>query len=197
MRTVIVHTPKGGAGKSTLTRELAVCLTQRHQRVFIADRDPQATTALWWQRREAAAPHLVKVDSDFREFKRTNDADWLFVDTPGGRESLDYCDPDLVIIPVRPTPDDLSSALEAVTDVAGRDWFFVLTQAPPRARLTNEAARVLASHGRLAPINIGFRVDYPTAGADGRAAVEFPTTKAAKEIEALADYMIKMTKQEK
>ena len=194
MRTVVVHTPKGGAAKSTLTRELAVCFTQRGQRVYIADRDPQATTALWWQRREADTPGLVKADSDLREFKRANTADWLFVDTPGGLEALHYCDPDVVVIPVRPTPDDLSSALEAVADVEGREWFFVLTQAPSRARLTNEAARVLASHGRLAPTNIGFRVDFPTAGADGRAAVEFPSTKAAREIEALADYLAQITK---
>ena len=57
------------------------------------------------------------------------------------------------------------------------------------------AARLLAAQGRLAPVNIGFRVDYPSAAISGEAACEYGSTKAAKEINELADcvkkYLVK------
>ena len=90
-------------------------------------------------------------------------------------------------MPVRPSPDDLGSALSIVELLGKRNWVFVLTQTPPRARLNGEAARLLAAQGRLAPVNIGFRVDYPSAAISGEAACEYGLTKAAKEINELAD----------
>ena len=60
---------------------------------------------------------------------------------------------DLVLIPVRPSPDDLRSvgATLAAVNGSGMPFAFILSQTP-RARITEEAARVLAQHGRLAPV---------------------------------------------
>ena len=46
---------KGGAGKSTLTRQLAV-LAGEAEPSLIIDRDPQRTTTKWWVRRREIDP---------------------------------------------------------------------------------------------------------------------------------------------
>ena len=46
---------KGGAGKSTLARQLAVLAGEAGASVLI-DRDPQETSTKWWQRRQALQP---------------------------------------------------------------------------------------------------------------------------------------------
>jgi chromosome partitioning protein len=46
---------KGGAGKSTLARQLAVLAGEEDASILI-DRDPQETTTKWWQRRQSLHP---------------------------------------------------------------------------------------------------------------------------------------------
>ena len=56
----------------------------------------------------------------------------------------------------------------AAVNGSGMPFAFVLSQTP-RARITEEAARVLlAQHGRLAPVNIAQRVAYAETGATGQ-----------------------------
>ena len=59
---------------------------------------------------------------------------------------------------------------------------FVLCQPPPPARIAEEAARVLAQHGRLAPVNIAQRVAYAETGATGQGVTETKDQKAGAEI---------------
>lgn len=102
---------------------------------------------------------------------------------------------DAVLVPVRPSPDDLLAAAPIAANLAAhRAWAFVLEQAPTRSRLTVGAVRQLAALGRLAPVTIGFRADFPAAAIEGKAAVEFPSTKAADEITQLRAYVHSMIK---
>ena len=97
---------------------------------------------------------------------------------------------DLVLIPVRPSPDDLravGATIAAVTD-AKVPFAFVLSQAP-RAKITEEAVRVLAQHGRVAPVNIVQRVIYAETGASGAGVIETTDTKAAEEIRGIWTYV--------
>ena len=95
---------------------------------------------------------------------------------------------DLVLLPTRPTTDDLE-ALPAVLDLVeetGRPFVFVVSQAPPgKSRLHDDALPVLAQRGRVAP-PLRSRADYPVAAATGRTALEMaPKGKAAEEVQAL------------
>jgi chromosome partitioning protein len=95
---------------------------------------------------------------------------------------------DLVLLPTRPTTDDLD-ALPQILDLveeADASFAFVITQAPPnRSRLYEDAVPVLAQRGRVAP-PLRLRVDFPIAAAEGRTATEIaPKGRAAEEVTAL------------
>lgn len=121
MWTLILHTPKGGSGKSTLARELAVAASSA-LRVALADLDPQGTTSGWYQRRGATTPALVNLDPS----KPTGHlveagVDLLVIDTPPGQPPYIgklLAGADLVLVPVRPTPDDLLAAAPIASSLA-------------------------------------------------------------------------------
>src|SRR3954453_5214625 len=61
MQVYALISQKGGAGKSTLARQLAVVASGAGASVLI-DRDPQATSTKWWQRRQALQPTPERPD---------------------------------------------------------------------------------------------------------------------------------------
>ncbi|MFT8246604.1 AAA family ATPase [Roseomonas sp. BN140053] len=195
---ILLHTPKGGSGKSTLARELAVAFTLAGQRVGLVDLDPQGTTTGWYGRREAAEPVLLDGKGGTPDLAGAEAAgiDVLVVDTPPATPAfLPALIPQAsaVLVPVRPSPDDLLAAAPIAASLAGHPaWAFVLAQAPTRSRLTMGAVRQLAALGRLAPVTVGFRADFPAAAIEGKAAVEFPSTKAAEEGTQLRAYVEQM-----
>ena len=60
-------------------------------------------------------------------------------------------------------------------------FVFALSQTP-RARITEEAARVLAQHGRVVPVNIAQRVAYAETGATGQGVSETTDQKAGQRL---------------
>ena len=197
MRTVLTYSGKGGVGKTTVTRELAVAAAMAGRRVAIADLDPQAGITGWFGRREAETPIMVSLPSghDLRQLAKTG-IDELLIDLPPGVPPYAgklISQADAVLMPCRPSPDDLSAAGGAVEMVARHpQWAFVLTQTLPRSRLTDGALRQLAALGRVAPVSLGSRQDYPLAAISGMAAVEFPGTRSAEEVKQLRAYVDKM-----
>ena len=196
MRTILIFAGKGGVGKTTLTRELAVAAVLAGRKVAIADLDPQAGLTGWYGRRTADTPVMVEFTpgQDLRPLADTG-ADELIIDTPPGVPSYVaklVAQADVVLVPCRPSPDDLSAAAGAVEALARHpQWAFVLTQTLPRSRLTDGALRQLATLGRVAPGSLGSRQDYPLAAIEGRAAIETPG-KSAQEVSQLRSYLDKM-----
>jgi chromosome partitioning protein len=192
MFTIVLHTPKGGSGKSTTAREIATMGARSGVRTALADLDPQGTTAGWYQRRKAPEPALVAFKPDGMKAQISALAEAgvavLVIDTPPAQppyigELLALAD--LVLVPVRPTPDDLLAAAPIARSLARHHgWAFVLSQVPPRTRMLSSAVRQLASIGKVAPAQFTFRADYPAAAIDGTAAAEL-TGKAAEESAAL------------
>jgi chromosome partitioning protein len=196
MKTIVLHTPKGGSGKSTLAREIATMAARSGVSTALADLDPQGTTAGWYQRRQTSDPALV--DLGLAPFHVKMDSldhaglGWLVIDTPPAQPSFLpalLASADLVLVPVRPTPDDLLAAAPIARSLAQHPrWVFVLSQVPPRTRMLASAVRQLAAIGRVAPTQITFRADYPAAAIDGSAAAEL-TGKAAAESADLFHYI--------
>ncbi len=192
MQTLILHTPKGGSGKSTLAHEMAVAASGSMQ-VALADLDPQGTTSGWYQRRDAKSPALVTLDPS-KTWQHLADAgvDLLVVDTPPGQPSYIaklLAAADVVLVPVRPTPDDLLAATPIAASLSRHpSWAFVLSQVPPRTRMLAGALRQMAALGRVAPVQLTFRADYPASAITGQAASEF-SGNAAEEAVGLWAYV--------
>ncbi len=175
--TVVVASQKGGAGKTTLVRNLAVAAGAG---AALIDTDPQGSLTDWWERREAEAPALARLDGDMAAGLAAlaeGGVEIVLVDTPPSAHSW-LSDllrlADMVLIPVRPSPDDLaavSGTLDLV-EAAGRPFAFVVSQAKPGTILAREAVPALAQHGRVAPVIIHDRVEFPTAAIEGRGVTE-------------------------
>ena len=198
MKTILIAAQKGGSGKTTLTRNLSVGAAEDDRSVLCLDLDPQGSLRGWWANREADSPSMLDRDPVPDMLTITLDAaqerfDLCIIDTPPAAaewltEALAAAD--LVLIPVRPSPDDLRSIGTTLAAVSGSGvpFAFVLSQTP-RARITEEAARVLAQHGRVAPVNIAHRVAYAETGATGQGVTETRDKKAGAEIAALWHYV--------
>ena len=198
MKTILIAAQKGGSGKTTLARNLSVVATQDGRNVLCLDLDPQGSLRGWWESREAEAPFMLDRDPLPDVLRASLVAaqkrfDLCIIDTPPAssewlREALGAAD--LVLIPVRPSPDDLRAVGTTLADVngSGIPFAFVLSQTP-RARITEEAARVLAQYGRLAPVNMAQRVTYAETGATGQGVTETNDKKAGTEIAAVWDYV--------
>ena len=198
MRIVCIVAQKGGSGKTTLARNLAVAAAEDGQRVLILDLDPQQSLRAWWRGRESATPVMLANDPAPHALRATLDAakgrfDLVVIDTPPAAPSWlteTLRNADLALIPVRPSPDDLRAvgATIAALRAAGIPFAFVMSQTP-RAKLTGEAARALAQHGRVAPVNIAQRVIYAETGATGQGVTETSDTRAAQELSAIWLYV--------
>lgn len=196
MKTVVITSQKGGSGKTTLAAHLAIAAEQANAGpAVLIDTDPQQTLATWWNIREAESPQLAPVS--LREFpeKLHSLAEagfaWCFVDTPPAlteQNRLVLGRADLVLIPARPSPNDLWS-LGATLDLvkeSGAPFAFVLTQAKGNARITVQTIAALSQHGQVLQAIVHDRVDYAASMTDGRTATEInPASPAAAEIAAL------------
>jgi chromosome partitioning protein len=200
MRTLMIAKQKGGVGATTLAREIGVAAAATGKRVVFVDLDPQGTLRGWWNRRTESVkgnpnPGLATPSpNNLAQALRELDAggiDLCVIDTPPSVHPFLAATMklvDLILLPTRPTTDDLD-ALPAVLDLvedAGRPFAFVVTQAPPgRSRLYDDALPVLAQRGRVAPA-LRIRADFPVAAATGRTATESaPKGKAADEVRDL------------
>ena len=66
----------------------------------------------------------------------------------------------------------------------------MVNAAKARTRLKGDAARVLAQHGKVAPVDLIDRIIYSEAMIEGLAALEYdPDGSASKEIRQLYDYI--------
>lgn len=198
MKTILITSQKGGSGKTTLARNLAVAASVEGQRVLCLDLDPQSSLRDWWKSREAETPAMLEADPDPTALAQTLKAavkafDLAIIDTPPAAPSWlseSMAAADLVLIPVRPSPDDLRAvgATVAAVTAAKVPFAFVLSQTP-RAKITDEAARVLAQYGRVAPVNVATRVIYAESGATGAGVTETADGRAKDEINGLWSYV--------
>ena len=200
MKTVVLASQKGGAGKTTLAAHLAVAIEQAGDGpTVLIDTDPQGSLSAWWNSRAAETPTLAP--STIAELpvrlKALDDAGFAYavIDTPPAitdsiRAVLAMAD--LVLIPARPSPHDLravGSTVDLAHDAA-RPFVFAVTQAKANAKLTTQAVAALSQHGAVAGSIVHDRVDYASSMIDGRTVIETdPKGRSAAEMGELWSFV--------
>lgn len=163
MKQLLVLGPKGGAGKTTTARNMAVAAVLSGLRVAVLDADRQRTLSRWLERRPDTLPSIQSFEVPMRDIDSApdpiEDVDLLIVDTPasvedhpGALKSLIEA-ADLILLPsgVRGEEmDSLKETLKAVRPFA-RPMVVLLNGVKPKQVETSAAYRGLAVGVTVAP----------------------------------------------
>ena len=195
MKTIVIASQKGGAGKSTLCAHLAVQASRAGKAVYLIDTDPQGSLTAWHQRRTAEEPALVGVQFEAigkgLETLRSRSADLVVIDTAPSRSVENqalFKLADLVVVPVRASPADLWAVGATVAQLkeVGAPFLFVLNGVKKNAAITGQAAAALSAHGQVAPEFVSDRTAFAASMVNGMTAVEVsPKSPAAEELASL------------
>lgn len=99
---------KGGVGKSTLSINVAACLTMLEQRVLLIDADKQGTSSHWASLRDETAFQIVSMarENMARDaLKLASEYDFTIIDGPPQAEAISrscIVASDLVVVPIEP-----------------------------------------------------------------------------------------------
>ena len=190
MKVIAAISMKGGAGKSTLVRQFSVIAGESGPS-WIVDRDPQQTSRKWAERRSEIEPapaqpgYLDLAGTALpTAMQQLRDQDGtLFFDTrPEVSESVAEVAraADLVIVPVRPSLDDL----EAVPDTLAmlrrleRRAVLIVNAAKNERRAMDARAALSQWPVPVCPVAIGDRAAYLDASIAGMAVGELPGAAA-------------------
>lgn len=202
MKTIAVISQKGGAGKTTLTLNLAVAAEQSGHSCVVIDLDPQASAMGWQDTREKETPIVISAQAsrinDILNTAKEHGAVLTLIDTAPHSDSAALQAAraaDLVLIPCRPSILDLRAIASSVdiATMAKKPAVAVLNSVPPRGSLTDEALEAIKSYGLdIAPEQLGQRAAFVHSLTLGLSVLEYePAGKASQEIGAIYQWACK------
>ncbi len=197
MKTIAIVSRKGGAGKTTIALHLAVALDARGLSVAVFDLDPQASAALWGDRRGGTSPAVVPAQAPrlaaLLAQAQAQAADVVILDTAphaDGIASDSASHADAVLIPCRPTTLDLDAigASVRLAKAAGKPAYVIVNAAPVQGAETAQMREALEKAGvSVSPAVLHQRKAFSSFLQEGRTAQEMePKGRAADEIGELA-----------
>lgn len=200
MKTLLVLNAKGGSGKTTVARNMAVAARQAGLSVATLDTDPQGSLTHWWKRRPDDVPGIEHFQQPMAEITAApspiDGIDLLVVDTPTAIEA--YPDAagalvdaaDLVLLPARATPEDLLSVTRTMRFVRTRNRpaAFVLNGVRVRVREVTDARRQLAGIGEVAPVDLPDLAEVYRTFTAGLGVLEAAGARSAADWDALWRY---------
>lgn len=200
MKTVAIISRKGGAGKTTLAIHLATAAEAAGHSAAIFDLDPQASAAIWADRREGKPPTVVPAQaprlSGLLAQAEKQQADLILLDTAPHDDGIAAdaaAHADAILIPCRPSSLDLDAigASVRLARSTGRPAYVIINAAPVQGSETGEAITALAAAGvSVSPIVIHQRKALSGYIQQGGSAGEVePKGKAADEISQLFSWL--------
>lgn len=188
MKTLLVVQGKGGGPKTATVRNVAVAAAEAGLRVGTLDTDPQGSLTFWHGRRPdgvARIAHDHRLLGDIDRAPASADLDLLVIDTPTALEFFPeataalFDAADLVLVPVRPGPEDLVSmdGMLPYLRARRRPMRLLLSQVHPRLRETADARAIVADMGTLAPVEIPHLAEVPRSFMAGLGTAEIAGTR--------------------
>ncbi|PAU94671.1 ParA family protein [Paracoccus salipaludis] len=200
MQIITIAMQKGGVGKSTLARSLAVAAVRDGLSVLIVDMDAQQSVSQWAERREADVPVVVfstenELPKKLAQAKEA--ADLVIIDTPPARSTeapaaVEVAD--LVLIPTTPDVEPLEQMPRTLRLCRGfsRPVFAVINMANPTGstEVTQTREVIEALGARTASVVLHRRKAHRDASASGLTAQEIDVeSKAAQEVSKLWEWV--------
>jgi chromosome partitioning protein len=208
-RTILLSSPKGGVGKSSLARNILVLAARSGKSVAGIDFDQQATLATWTQRRErvrASIPELSAIPvtaaplDDWRSVMRAarkSQADLVVIDTPPSIElnlsaivSLSK-EANLILVPCQQTQDDVDSAgpwMKRLID-AKANAAFVLNRSNRRAKSFGSIRAKLLALGPVCPVEVPQLEEIPLAAGKGLGVMDLARPSSGETFDSLWSYL--------
>jgi chromosome partitioning protein len=196
MQVITIAMQKGGVGKSTLVRSLAVAAARDGLSVLILDMDAQQSVSQWGERREADMPVVVfSTENELpkRLEQAKGAADLVIIDTPPARSTeapaaVEVAD--LVLIPTTPDVEPLEQMPRTLRLCRGfgRPVWAVINMANPTgpSEVTQTREVIEAMGAKAAPVILHRRKAHRDASASGQSVQEIDaTSKAADEVASL------------
>ena len=211
-KVITLATSKGGAGKSTLSRNLAAHWLNVGMRVAIIDADPQGSIINRHNPEGQLSSLKVyaepeeSVSSLIEEIKENYD--FVIVDTGGFRNRTTVralIGTDLALIPLKPSADDVAGALETHNLISELNKTPERNSNPIKYRMIitmSIQGTVIARHVRTELEQLGYlllksemyqRIAYPESVINGLSpCITDPEGPAARDITAIVKEIMKM-----
>ena len=190
MKTILIANPKGGAGKTTFTTNLAGYLASRGKTVFLWDLDRQKSSLHWLATRPAHLPTIQRLDSG----KQKSAEGVLVLDSPAGLHGEKLADlvkrVEKVIVPIVPSSFDFAATRtflnELLEEKAVRKGKAFVAIVGMRVDARTRAAEKLDEF--LAPIDLPVLThlrdtqNYVTAAFEGKSIFDMAPSSVAQDI---------------
>jgi chromosome partitioning protein len=199
---------KGGVGKTTLSTNIAACLTAQDQRVLLIDADSQASALDWHNARDEEDSFPVvgipkpTIHKDIE--KISVGYDWVIIDGPPHANAVAksaIAAADVVLIPVQPSPYDVWASREIVALIEEvkvlKDDLkaaFVVNRKIVGTAIGRDVSTALADYPiGVMKASICQRVGFAESAGSGRALVETDKSgQGAREVKALVKELTEM-----
>jgi len=204
-KRIVVASGKGGSGKTTTVRNLAVAAVHADLAVTTVDLDESPTLTAWWKQRPDTLPsveHMTapidQFDGDLRaEIEAVQGCDLLVVDTPPSLTAYPQHArgliraADLVLVPCQQYDEDLDAVAAWVSLVRdlGTQSLVLLNRTQRRESSFEAAKRRLVKLAKLCPIDIPHFADVPKTFARGLGVAEVRGAKGGADYEAVMDHI--------
>ena len=201
-KIVAVLNQKGGAGKTTLSTNLARALQLDGDKVLLIDSDPQGSARDWNAAGNGELLPVVGLDRPTlaKDIQAIQDnQDWLIIDGAPQIAELAIAAikcADMILIPVQPSPYDVWACEDLVDIIKTRQEVtngkpkaaFIISRVIKNTQLSKEIGEALEGYGL--PVFKNFtsqRVIYPKSAATGLTVLDAESLgDAAAEIKAIA-----------
>jgi chromosome partitioning protein len=211
-KIIAVVNQKGGAGKTTVSMQLAGTLGRRGHKVLVIDADPQATATRWAASASDEQPFPASISGlsaaggkVHREAQKyIEDFEYIVIDCPPAADSpvpqSALMIADVALVPVIPSPLDLwasvgiARVIDSIRDInEALEPRLVVNQCQLNTSLAREAVEVLREYSiPLAKTRLHHRTAYRQAAVYGGTVhiLGKKAEQAIAEIDALTDEVL-------
>jgi chromosome partitioning protein len=193
-KLLLISSPKGGSGKTTLARNLAVAAALDGLKVGTVDLDRQQSLSRWWSiRPEGFTPiqhFMAEIADTYEVLQEITGFDLLIVDTPPAVEEhpaqiqvlIEAAN--LVLVPSQPSDDDTDSVVPWMEFVARsqKPAAFILNRIRRNTHSLRAAKLKLLKAGRLCPMEIPHTEDMNRSRSLGVGIMEIRNGQGAEEV---------------